>query len=193
MAKKVTPAASRHRKFVLEYCRNGFRSTDAAIKAGYTPSRAATRAWHILRRPEVQKMLIDIVGPSLERARMSAEETIARLSRQARSDIRLVTNADGSLLTPGEMDDDAAACVAAIEVEEKGDDKLVRKLKLRDPFPALNALARMYGIIEGQREEQPIEGEARELNAQDRIDAARRIAFALTAVDVETIEVNEAA
>jgi phage terminase small subunit len=183
----------RQRKFVLEYCRNGFRATPAALKAGYSPASAGSRGWALLRDPEIQASINRIIGPQLSRGEMQARETIARISRVARSEVRQVFDGNGNVLNPNDMDDDAAACVAGIEVEEKGNGTVIRKVKIRDPMPALNALARYHRLIDGPREDEAIDAQSRELGAQERIEASRRLAFALVNAgeEIEYVEVSE--
>lgn len=71
---------AKHRKFAREYLRD-LNGTQAAIRAGYSPTSAASTASEILRNPKVAAAIS--AGMALQA--VPAEEVLARLGRIARS------------------------------------------------------------------------------------------------------------
>jgi hypothetical protein len=68
----ISPA---HQRFIDEYTANPRSGADAARRAGYSPSRAKTTAYELLRKPEIaeaiklkQEGLRELVGYSREDA-----------------------------------------------------------------------------------------------------------------------------
>jgi phage terminase small subunit len=178
----------RRMRFAREYCRNGMRGTPAAIAAGYSPKAAPTRAWTLLKNEDVRKEIKRLSAKAFGNSEMGAVETLARISRIARSDIRQLVDDDGRYLRPEEMDDDAAACVAGIEVEVDDDGNTIRKVKLRDPMPALAAMAKYHRVIEDNAA--PVLS-ATALNPQEMIELARRTAFMLARANAMVVEPKE--
>lgn len=86
---------------------------------------------------------------------MSAGEVVARLARLARVDVRDVFDENGQFRAPQTLSDQGAAAVAGVESMEitsgTGENQrtvgVVQKVKLRDPLPALRALAEIGGLI----------------------------------------------
>ena len=192
--KQLAGHRDRRRKFVLAYCANGFRGTQAAIEAGYSPLSAHVQSSHLLADAKVRKEINDIADEHFATLRMGAAETLGRLAAIARSDIRLVRDATGKWIEPTDLQ--TAACVAAvdfdeiIETDEDGKETrrtITRKVKLRDPVPALDRLARYHRLIDAEvappKVEQTVAGVDLEL--------ARRIAFALARANAQTLPVIE--
>jgi phage terminase small subunit len=101
-----------------------------------------------------RERIIAMKREALRLADITPEKTLLELGRVAFSDVRGLYDADGNLLSPAVLDDDAAAAVASFEdelrYEGRGDDKVpvrVRKVKRADKIAALGILARHHKII----------------------------------------------
>jgi phage terminase small subunit len=179
--------AKRRKRFAIEYCRNGFRGPAAAIAAGFSENGARNRAYLLLQDDDVRRQIKELTGKAFDRAEMGAQETISRISRIARSDIRHVQDAAGRYLHPNDLDDEGAACIAGIEIEDDGEGGTIRKVKLRDPMPALVALAKYHRVIE----EQPAPAPVIAMTKQGMIELARRTAFMLSRANAQVLEATE--
>jgi phage terminase small subunit len=120
-----------------------------ASEAADLPPRATGR----LARRNAER-IIAMKREALRLADITPEKTLLELGRVAFSDVRGLYDADGQLLSPAELDDDAAAAVASFEdelrYEGRGDDKVpvrVRKVKRADKIAALGILARHHKIV----------------------------------------------
>ena len=133
---------------------SGARDKDAALKAGYSKKNASVLAWQLLKKPLVKQYI--------ERGRAKTEQRMdlnrARLEREiariAFADIRKAYNPDGTLKPIHELDDDTAAAVSAVEVEEqhtgRGKNRRVygctKRLKLASKNEALAMAMRWHRI-----------------------------------------------
>lgn len=144
----------KHEIFAKEYARtkNGQKS---ALAAGYTPNSASSRGSQLLNDSVVKARIDFLVQKAWAAESMSAGEVVARLARLARVDVRDVFDENGQFRPPQTLSDQGAAAVAGVESMEvtagSGEDRrvigTVQKVKLRDPLPALRALAEIGGLI----------------------------------------------
>lgn len=104
-------------RFCREYVVDG-DGQRSAIAAGYAPKSARSRASIILRRPEVRERLAELNNKLLRDTDITAERVKLELARIAFADIRGIYKADGTLKAMHELDDDAAASIAGVDVEE---------------------------------------------------------------------------
>lgn len=129
------------------------------------------------RDPLIQARMAELWQEKLKSLHMDVDEILARVAMIARADVRALYDENGNLLPPGDLDVMAAAGIAGIETVEEfegtGKDRVkvgdVRKVRLRDPMPALRLLAEHKKLVKA-----PEEG----LNAlagaiADRLKAAR--------------------
>ena len=87
--RKIT---SRQKKFIAEYVRC-LNASEAARLAGYAESGAAVRGHELVRNRKIAALIQD----EFDKQSMSAEEVIARLAAQARSDIGDFFGDDGTV------------------------------------------------------------------------------------------------
>lgn len=69
-------------QFIEEYL-TCFNTTQAAIRAGYSPKSAYSVGWETLRKPEVERA----ISQRLSETAMTANEVMMRLAEQARGDV----------------------------------------------------------------------------------------------------------
>lgn len=137
--------------FAVNYAVSG-NATDAARRAGYSDKTAHAQGCRLLKHADVRALIVQEQADRWKRVQMSGDEVLARLAKLARVDVRKVFTAGGALKNPSELDDDTAFCVASVEAQLVfGDDgappEEIRKIKLRDPTPALRTLAQHLKLI----------------------------------------------
>lgn len=149
----VSQLEPRQRAFVAEYVRD-FNATQAAIRAGYTARTANRQGARLLSNDRIGVEIAKAVDKRAKRTEVTADRVVRELARIGFSDLRWMFREDGSLKPPGEWDDEAAAAVASIEVEEifegrGADRKLVgylKKIRLWDKNRALDVLSKHTGV-----------------------------------------------
>ena len=143
-------AAERRADFVEAYISNGGNGTQAAIKAGYSKKGADVRAAELLRDCRVKDVIAARAKKVAEITGLDTERTAREIARLAYSDLRKFYRADGSLIPIPELDDDSAACVAMVEVDEIGIEGVVightKKIKVWDKNAALEKAAKIHGL-----------------------------------------------
>lgn len=151
-------AARRRKRFRDAYIANGQNATQAAITAGYSPKTAKSAAHRLLTNVDVAK---DIADAARELGRISgldAERTLREVARVGYVDPRKFYRPDGSLMPITELDDDSAAAVASVEVDEIKVDGVVvghtKKLKLWDKNAALEKAMKHHGLYEKDNAQQ---------------------------------------
>lgn len=146
----------RKERFRHELIRNGGNQTAAAIAAGYSKSTARSASY---------KLSAELgVGPALQASQarllrvedLTTDRILLEMGRVATFDPRRLYNDDETLKKPSEWDDDVAAVVASMDVdnlfEGRGEDRekigTTRKIRLWDKISALEKLARVHGLFE---------------------------------------------
>jgi phage terminase small subunit len=140
----------RQRLFVKEYLADP-NAAEAARRAGYTLRNARAVASRLLRKPEIAALVAKGTEQRAEKKRVTADRVIEELGRMAFADIRnfIDWGPEGvKLRDKSALDSDDAAAIA--DVEAKGANGQIGRLKLYDKLAALNALARHLGMIGGR-------------------------------------------
>ncbi len=187
LLKRLNP---KQRAFCLEYQKDK-NATQAAIRAGYSPSTARAIGSENLRKPDIaaacQVLADEHAAAAQSETGITLERVLRELGRIAFFDPRLMFDADGRPRAIHELDDDTAAVVAGLDVAEEwdgaGQEKVLRgyvkKWKLSEKKGALDMLMKHLGAYE-QDNRQKGEAEAA-ATAVSLEDAARRMAFLLSA------------
>ena len=146
---------AKHEAFCRRYVLH-LNQSRAAREAGYADSAAGNAGWKMAAMPAVRARIKQLQSAMFAVEEMEAAELVARLSRVARANIQTMYDQDGNLLKPHQMSEQDAAGIAGIEVEERlernelgevvGQFPVV-KVKVRDPVPAMIALAKIRGLI----------------------------------------------
>jgi len=140
----------RHRAFAREYLVD-LNGTAAATRAGYKPSAAKHIASRLLKDPEIAALVAQGKERRAEKKRITADRVVEELGRVAFADIRnfIDWGPEGvKLRHKSVLDGDDAAAIA--DVEGKGSNGQIGRLKLYDKLAALNALARHLGMAGGR-------------------------------------------
>ncbi len=154
LAFKATKITKKQRLFISEY-QVDFNGTKAAIRAGYSPKRAAEMAYQLLQIPTVRKALDRAMEERLRKIGVRADRVLTEIARVAFSDLRNLYEEDGSLKLPHKWSDEAAGAVAGVDVVEefegKGKDRTLigytKKVRTYDKVRALELLSKHLGII----------------------------------------------
>jgi phage terminase small subunit len=142
----------RHLVFVNEYLQD-FNAARAARAAGYSAKTSDSAGARLLRYPAIKAAVEAGKAKIAAAIDVDKEWIVKRLMRVADADIRRCFREDGSLRPVHELDDNAAAAIAAIEViiDETGGKRAkitsrTAKVRLRDSVRALEALAKYKGM-----------------------------------------------
>ena len=139
MAKDLT---LRQLRFVEAYLANGGNATRAALAAGYAPKSSGERGSALTKVPAIAML----IRGAKRTATMTAADIRRRYEQIASGDLRLALTwgPDGVAITPSdELDDDTAMAVAGVREIRSKDGARAIELKMHDPKPALDALARI--------------------------------------------------
>lgn len=145
----LTPKQTR---FVAEYLID-LNATQAAIRAGYSAKTANEQGARLLANVSVASIVAEKTQVQLEKAELTAQMVKDRLRLLGFQDIRKLFDEAGNLKPLHQLDDDAAAMVAGVEVVKKnlaaGDGQVdtVHKVKVVDPVKPLEMLAKHFGIL----------------------------------------------
>lgn len=154
--KKLTPKQER---FVAEYLVD-LNASAAARRAGYSPHRADAMGHENLRKPDIAAAIGAAKAARIERIELTADRVLIELARIAFFDIRKLYREDGSMKAPHELDDDAAAVLAGVDVLEefsgRGDERTLigytKKAKVHDKTGALTLAMRHMGMLKDRLE-----------------------------------------
>lgn len=143
----------KQQRFVSEYLID-LNGRQAAIRAGYTPSRAEVTASELLSNRKVSEEVRKAMAAREERTHITQDRVLQELARLAFVDLRKAYNEDGTLKKPHELDDDTAAALAALETTTTaiGDTEdpmtlATKKLKTWDKKGALELCMRHLGML----------------------------------------------
>lgn len=169
-------AAQRIKLFVEALLSNGENVTQAAISAGFSPKSAASQGSRLLKNVKVRQELDNRRTEVALKVGLSTERTLLEVARLAYSDPRKFYNSDGTLKPVHELDDDCAATIASIELDEiKADGQVIgftRKLKQWDKNAALEKAMKFHGAYQRDNE-QPNAAVAEALQEANKIDALK--------------------
>lgn len=157
-------AADRKVAFAHAYIVNGKNGTQAAVTAGYKPGRAAQKAAQRLSQDVVvQELIAKATKEAAEKSGLSVDRTLQEVARLAYADPRKLYDDKGNLKPVHELDADAAATVASVEVDElfegRGEDRemvgLTKKIKQWDKRAALDMAMKYHGLYEQDNKQKP--------------------------------------
>jgi phage terminase small subunit len=145
------PLSARQERFCHEYVKD-LNATQAAKRAGYSPKTSDVIGPRLLDNVGVHLLVERLKQQINDASVMSARETLQEITRIARSSIKRAFSPTGKLLSPLDMDEDAAAAISSFEVQSSlGEDGAspceIRKIKLWDKMAALRFMAMHHKLI----------------------------------------------
>lgn len=157
----MTPKQER---FVQEYLVD-LNATQAAIRAGYSERTAKVIGHENLTKPDVQAAIAAAQQERAKRTGITQDRVLQELARIAFFDIRKLYSEDGALKPMHELDDDAAAVLAGVDVVEMAGGMKVevdgqmqhvpmytKKAKIPDKVGALGLAMRHLGMLKDKME-----------------------------------------
>jgi len=185
-------------RFIDEYLID-LNATQAAIRAGYSKNTAKQIGSENLTKPDISLEIANRGRQVTQSTGITIERTLQELGRLAFSDVRKLYNADGSLKSIVDLDDDAAAMLGGVDVVEmqgaaeidgEGNIKHVpmytKKVKIWDKNSALEKAMKYLQLL--QPEKEPGGLEIKFDFAENKLEGARRIAFMLSLGSGKVIE-----
>lgn len=157
----VGPLNERHEAYCLLRAAGSMQSR-AYLEAGFKPARHAAKkgAWELEHDPKIQARIAELRAERFKRLHMDVDEVLARVAMLARLDSRTLYDDKGNLRPLHELSEEEAAAIGGIETLEEfegtGKDRVkvgdVRKVRLRDPMPALRLLAEHKKLVKAPEE-----------------------------------------
>jgi phage terminase small subunit len=153
----------KQQRFVAEYLID-LNATQAATRAGYSRKTANEQGARLLAKVSVRYAIEEAMKAREKRTNITQDRVLQELSRIAFFDIRKLYREDGSMKAPHELDDDAAAVLAGIDVIEQqtvdvdGEGNVTRsptltkKAKVFDKGGALTLAMRHLGMLTDKTE-----------------------------------------
>lgn len=108
----------KQRRFVAEYLVD-LNATQAAIRAGYAAKRADAMGYENLRKPEIAAAVAEAMQQRAKRTEITQDRVLQELARIAFFDLRKLYREDGSMKSPDEWDDDTAAAMSGLDIQEE--------------------------------------------------------------------------
>lgn len=148
---KLTPKQER---FVQEYLVD-LNATAAAVRAGYSKKTANRIASENLTKPDIQAAIQKAKQERQERTEITQDMVIRELAKLGFFDIRKLFGDDGKPLDISKLDDDTAAALVGLDVQDVSDSDgnysgFVKKYKMADKLRALELLGKHVGAFEKQ-------------------------------------------
>jgi phage terminase small subunit len=145
---------------------NGMTGSEAYAHAGYKArgNAAETNAARLLRNAQVAAYVRAVREKATMATELTVERTLREIARLAYLNPKRLYDADGNLLPVTELDDDTAAALSSVEVQEEfsdepdpttGKHKIVsrtRKVKLWDKRGSLELAAKHLGLLKDKLE-----------------------------------------
>lgn len=129
-------------------------STRAALAAKYSKKTAGSQGSRLLKNVDIKKYIKAKQDVLAKKADISQERVMKEIGRVAFADIRKYFTGKNNMIPVTSLDDEAAAALAGVEVDElyhgsEGGKYWVgqtKKIKLNDKMKALEMLAKHFGI-----------------------------------------------
>ena len=152
--KPLKSLSDRHREFALRFIATG-KAKDSYIAAGFSPGGAKQSAHQLLNDPLMRVHVAQLREEKFKALHMDVDEILARTAMLARVNVATLYDDKGQLRPVHDLDEEHAVAIAGIEVQEiiegAGDSARVigtiKKVRLRDPLPALRLLAEHKKLV----------------------------------------------
>lgn len=147
--KELPPLTPKQERFCMEYIID-LNATQAAIRAGYSKKTAGVQSHELLKKPNIQNFVASRQANVADSLGITATRVLDELGKMGFGDIRSIFSKTGALISPVDMDDDAAASIQSIEVVTKPcinaagekDVEHIHKIKLADKKGSLELIGK---------------------------------------------------
>lgn len=162
------PQAKRLNRFQRRFAQKvalGMRASQAVVECGWKGTQPRTKAARLMALPHVREYVKKLEDDALATAGITRAQIAQELGRIAFADPRKILNGEGGMKPLNEIDNDTAAAIAGLDVEElfegRGEDReqigVVRKVKLWNKREALSELAAIAGMKRSEQQNaQPV-------------------------------------
>lgn len=152
---KLTPKQER---FVQEYLVD-LNATAAARRAGYSEKNADKIGSELLGKTRVSQAIQKAIQERSKRTEITQDMVILELAKLGFFDIRKLFDKDGKPLDISKLDDDTAAALVGLDVQDVTDSDgnfigYIKKYKMADKIKALELLGKHLGTWEPQDKQQ---------------------------------------
>lgn len=148
----------KQQRFCDEYLID-LNATQAAIRAGYSAKTANRIGSENLSKLDIQEYLSYRHQERLTRTEITQDSVLQEFAKIAFIDIRKFYNEDGRLKQINQLDNDCAAALAGLDVDELWADReqigVTKKIRLNSKISALESLGKHVGIYKKDNEQKP--------------------------------------
>lgn len=142
----------KQKRFVAEYLVD-LNATAAAKRAGYSQKTAHSIGQENLTKPEIQSAIQEAQTERQQRTEITQDMVLREAAKLAFFDIRKMFDKNGKPLDITELDDDTAAALVGLDVQDISDNDgdyvgFVKKYKMADKLRALELLGKHTGAFE---------------------------------------------
>jgi len=145
---------------VKRFCDRYFETlngTQSAIYAGFSENTARSQASQMLDTDEVQEYLDNLRNILSEKTGISQQKVLNEIGRIAFADIRKFYKGDNELIPICDLDDDEAAALSSLKVDELYDGDVhvgkTKEIRLYNKLDALEKLAKHLGMYQKDNEQ----------------------------------------
>ena len=130
-------------------------ATAAAIRAGYSKKTANRIASENLSKPDIQAAIQEAMQKRQKRTEISQDKVLLECAKLAFFDIRKLFDENGKPLDITKLDDDTAAALVGLDVQDVGDSDgdyvgYIKKYKMADKIRALELLGKHLGTFDSR-------------------------------------------
>lgn len=150
---------ARYKRFCEEFIID-LNGKQAAIRAGYSETRAAVTAVELLTRNDVQEYILELKKERSERTEVTADMVIKELAKIGFSDIKEYYASENQTIDVTKLDNKLSAAISSIKITETEGDwgsKTVKEFKLHDKLSALDKIGKHLGIFEKDNKQKGVD------------------------------------
>jgi phage terminase small subunit len=155
MRESLKSIKPRHEEFILRYVAHPYNATKAYVDSGFSAATANGSVGRLLADPLIKARIKELLEEKHKALHMDIDEILARAAMLARADIRALYDPNGVLRSPADLEEAHSFAISSLTVEETfvghGKNKVkvgeIKRIKLRDPFPAIRLLAEHKKLV----------------------------------------------
>lgn len=148
--KKPRPKLTEKEELFCQYYLVKLNSTEAAIKAGFSPRTAKEKGYQLRHKPHIEARISELYGKRIERVQVDADYVLQRLADIDAMDVADILDDNGELLPIKQWPAGWRKTISGIEVSElwegQGTERqqtgLLKKIKWPDKLKNLELLGR---------------------------------------------------